>query len=199
MQAIEYFLSQPAVFNLIRKPSAGDQEEVKQFVSSNVKKYGAKTVLDVGCGTGDYVSSIPVSAEYLGIDTSKEYLSYAKNLFKSTNRKFLFQDAVEAKFYKGRKFDVVILISILHHLSDKELAIILPQVKKVTQKAVIVTDIIPDPNGWLPKQLVKLDRGQYVRSKEEKLKILKKYFKVKKVEMLDQKLGTVCGIVCEVK
>lgn len=199
MQVIEYFLSQPVIFNYIRKPIAGDQKEVKEFVSNNIKKYEAKSVLDVGCGTGDYIPTIPTTTQYLGIDTNQQYLSYVKNLFKTTDRKFLFQDATETKFYEDRKFDIVILISILHHLSDEDLAIILPQVSKVAKKAIIVTDIIPDPEGWLPKQLVKLDRGRYVRSKEEKLKLLKKHFKIKDVKMLNQKLGTVCGIVCEVK
>lgn len=199
MQVIEYLFSQPAVFNSIRKPIAGDQKEVKEFVSKNIRKYGAKSVLDVGCGTGDYIVTIPENTQYLGIDTNRQYLSYTKKLFKTKTRKFLFQDATETKFYKERKFDIAILISILHHLSDEDLEIILPQIRKVVKKAVIITDIIPDPKGWLPKQLVKLDRGRYVRSREEKLRILKKYFKIIEVKMLNQKLGTVCGVVCEVK
>ncbi|MFH1407558.1 MAG: class I SAM-dependent methyltransferase [Patescibacteria group bacterium] len=193
---MEYFFSKPVIYNFVRKPIAGDQREVKEFVLTNIKKFRAKSILDVGCGTGDYVPIVPLTVQYLGIDTNEQYLSYVKNHFKAKNRKFLLQDATKTKFYQDKKFDIVILISILHHLSDDELSIILPQIRKVAKKAIIFTDIVPDPGGWLPKLLVKLDRGQYVRSREEKLKLIKKHLKVNNVKMLDQKLATVCGVVC---
>lgn len=65
-------LSQPAFFNSIRRLIAGNQENTKNFVNSTLQHYNVKTVLDVGCGTGDFSTDIPDTMQYLGIDINKK-------------------------------------------------------------------------------------------------------------------------------
>lgn len=197
-QVLTSLLSKPIIFNLIRKIVAGNQSAIKDFVRINLKKYQIKSVLDVGCGTGDYLVTIPATAQYVGIDISRQYLSFAKKHFQADNRQFLLQDACRANFYQDKKFDAVILISIMHHLSNHELSQILSRIKKVNPKVVILTDIIPNPPSMMGKILAKLDRGRYVRPQTEKIRLVEKYFKVVYSEMIPERLAVQLCLVCEI-
>lgn len=195
---ISYILSHPLLFNSIRAVIAGDQRKTKQFVKDNLIKYCAKTVIDVGCGTGDFIKAVPHDVSYLGVDINKKYIDFARKNYQNNQIKFLLQDVTKKAFYKNRSFDAALFISMLHHLSDDELKQILPVIKKITRKVVIIADIIPDPESMLQKIMVRLDRGRFIRPSEEKVKILKKYFKVVKTEIILSRLAIQYGIICEI-
>lgn len=191
-------LEQPGLFNTIRSIIAGNQKQTKNFVNKYLVQYKAKTVLDIGCGTGDFVVSVPDTIEYIGADINRNYISYAARHFENAKRKFILQDVTDAAFYKNRKFDAVLFISMLHHLSDEELKKILPIVKRMTKKVVIIADIIPNPEGFVQKLMVKLDQGKFIRTQQDKITILKKYFKIVHTEIIPSRLAVQFGIICEV-
>lgn len=193
---ISFLLDSPVIFKIFRKLVA-PQGQTKDFVKRYINKYPPKTILDIGFGTGDFMDTIPEDTLYTGIDNNPKYFSYAINNLTGEKREFLLKDALDDDIYSNKSFDIVLMISILHHLSDQELGGILPNIKKVAKKAVIIADIIPNPPGLIPKLLVKLDRGKFVRSEEEKLRILGKYFKVTKTTRIPQGLGVQFGIICE--
>lgn len=195
---ISLLLSQPFVFNKLRIIIAGDQKNTKNFVKKNLLKYRVKTVLDVGSGTGDFVKCIPKNALYFGIDTNSRFIDFSNDNYGNRNTRFLVQDITKKSFYQNKKFDAVLLISMLHHLSDEELEEILPIIKKVTKKVVIIADIIPNPPRILQKIMVKLDLGKYVRSREEKLKILGKHFRIVEVKLISSRLALQLGIICAI-
>ena len=195
---ISFVLAKPTIFNVIRYIIAGSQENTKQFVEKTLRKYKAKTVLDIGCGTGDFADAVPSKTNYLGVDINKQYIMFANDKYASKQKKFLLQDVREKSFYKNKKFDGVLLVSMMHHLSNKELQELLPIVKKIVKKTVIVADIIPDPPGFLRKLMVKFDQGKYIRPQKEKIAILKKYFKIVRTEIVYSRLAVQYCIVCEV-
>lgn len=195
---LSFILSNPILFNNIRLIIAGDQARTKQFVRTNLIKYKVKTVIDVGCGTGDFAEAIPNNVSYLGLDINKKYITFAKQRYSNLNRGFIVKNVLDESFYKSRKFDAVLLISMLHHLSDQELEALLPIVKRITRKVVIVADIIPEPPGILKKLMVRLDRGRFMRSEKEKVSLLGKHLKVVKTEIILSRLAVQLGIVCEV-
>lgn len=186
----------PLFFNLLQRLIA-DQQHVKKFVKLALSKLQPQSILDIGFGTGNFMEVIPKTSRYVGIDNNPRYFSFTKNRFAAPNREIFLQDASDINFYKGRYFDVVMLISILHHLSEEELFKILPAIKKITAKALIITDILPDPPGALPKLLVKLDRGRFIRNSQLKVAILKRYFKIVEVRQIPQGLGVQLGIICQ--
>ena len=195
---ISSVLSKPALFNVIRKIIAGDQENTKQFVKKTLQSYKVKTVLDVGCGTGDFSQAVPKAALYTGVDINASFIAFAKKNFSSKHHVFLRQDVRNKKFYNHKRFDGVMLISMMHHLSNEELQQLLPIVKKITKKTVLVADIIPNPPGILRKLMVSLDQGKYIRPQKEKIAILKKYFKIVDKEIVYSRLAVQYCIVCEV-
>lgn len=186
----------PTFFNLLQRLIA-DQRHVKKFVKSALSKLQPHSILDIGFGTGNLMEVIPKTSRYLGIDNNPRYFSFTKKRFRAPGRQFLLQDASDIDFYKRKEFDVVMLISILHHLSDEQLSKILPAIRQITAKAVIITDILPNPPGALPKLLVKLDRGRFIRSRQLKLTLLKRYFKIVEVKQIPQGLGVQLGIICK--
>lgn len=195
---IHYILSFPFFFNTIRTYVAGDQHKTKMFVYSVLRKYHVKTVLDFGCGTGDFSQAIPKHIKYLGVDLNEKYIVYAQKKYRSQEKNFMIQNVIDQAFYKNKKFDAILLISMLHHLSDDELCLILPVLRKITRKVIVVADLIPNPDGILRKLMVKLDQGRFIRTPEEKIKTLQKYFKVVYTDTIPSRLAIQFGIICEV-
>ncbi len=193
---IESLLSGPHAFNRIRSLIAGDQHNTKSFVRETLLQYHVSSVLDVGCGTGDFVQCVTPTMKYTGADLNKKYIDYARSTYGTRNKTWNVQDVTEKSFYQKSQYDAVLLISMLHHLSDKELDVILPVIKKMTNKIVVVADIIPNPPGFLRKLMVRLDQGRYIRPPEEKRKILNKYFKIVRTVMIPSRLAIQYGIVC---
>ncbi len=190
-------LNNPFLFNLIRKVLAGNQENTKKFVYQNLITYKCKTVLDLGCGTGDFADACPTTISYLGTDLNKKYIQFAKKRFKQhKNKKFIQEDILKSN--RNEKYDAVLLISLMHHFSDEEFKIILQGVKRITNKVVIIADIIPNPPHMIQQIGAKLDRGKFIRPKEEKLKLLKKYFTIVTSELINSRIAVQCGVICEV-
>ena len=94
----------------------------RKFRDEIVKKYlkvslGLK-VLDVGCGPGDLLYSIPCNIDYVGFDYEYSYIEKAKKVFSKRGR-FLHSDVTSFNFNEA-KFDRIVLIGLLHHLEDFE-------------------------------------------------------------------------------
>ncbi len=107
-------------------------------------------------------------------------------------------DILNPAAFTNEKFDAVILISTMHHFSDRELDSLFAIVKKITNKIVIIADIIPNPPSLIQKICVKLDQGKYIRTEKAKIKIVKKYFKINNKITIPSRLAVQYGIVCEV-
>ena len=191
-------LDNPTIFNFVRYLLAGEQKKMKKFIQTHLEKYDCQSVADICSGTGDFAILTPQNATYIGFDFNQDFINYAKNRYKNyKNKKFIKQDVLKLK--NKEKFDAVMLISTVHHFSDDELKILLPAVKKIAKRVVIVADIIPDAPHVLQRFFAKIDRGKYVRPAKEKIKILEKYFKVKTTQNIPTRSAIQFGIICEVK
>lgn len=73
-------------------------------------------VLDVGCGTGRFLSALPASYERVGIDVSKEMLDRAPD-----SGMELLEAGGEAIPFDDDSFDLVTTFAVLHHLIDPAL------------------------------------------------------------------------------
>ena len=166
---------------------------MKVFIRNSLGDKG--NILDIGCGTG-YFSRLFKNANYLGIDSSEEYVGFAN---KKYGGKFFVMDANKMNF-KDKVFDGVLMISFLHHLTDEELNKILKDVRRVLKKdgKLIVIDpmLVPDQKNFIRKFIFKHDRGANGRNKEQILKLLNFYFKVDKYEVKNSISCTYQMYVC---
>jgi len=94
-------------------------EEFANFIKS---KFGSNsiTILEIGCGTGEYTVKIAKKfpkAKIIGLDISPEILEVAKEKCKNCkNVKFISQTAYDTQFAKN-SFDVIVGFYILHHIN----------------------------------------------------------------------------------
>lgn len=195
-----WLLDNPYTFNYVRYLLAGKQIRMKKFIKKYIDEYNCTSVADICSGTGDFAELVPDNAMYIGWDLNKQFVDYAKQRYiGQKNKTFIKADVLTSKRFVSNRFDAVLLISTIHHFSDAELAILLPIVKKITKKVVIIADIIPDPPHLLQKFFARLDRGKYVRPANEKKKVLEKYFRVVKTQPIPTRSAVQYGIICEKK
>lgn len=79
----------------------------------------ATKVLEVGCGTGNYVIALNLlkGCQAWGIDISEEMLSIAKKRTSSIN--FIVQDAIKLDF-PNEFFDFVFSVNVIHHIENHQ-------------------------------------------------------------------------------
>ncbi len=191
-----HILENPHIFNFVISVIAGKQENTKRFVQDTIKKYHCKNIFDICCGTGNFASSCG-SSHYYGIDISHDYINYAKKKYKDdTSKEFKVINVLKEPI-SLHNFDCALLVSTLHHFSDKDLDIIFTKLKRIVKGILIVADLDDSPSGFLRTLMLRLDRGNYIRSNSQKILLLKKYFKVMQTKSIESKLAVQYGIVSQ--
>lgn len=174
------FLDNPNIFNFIRHIIDGGQAE---YLKKTLKKFEYKNILDVGCGTGDFAR---ISEHYTGIDNCKSFIDFCNKKFASKKKRFYIMDANKMNF-KSKSFDASIIINTIHHLTEKEIIGVLRDMSKVSKKAVIILDIIPQKN-IISRFFYSLDRGEYFRVLDKQINLAKKAgLKIKEVSTFKSK------------
>ena len=176
MDLISKLFENEFAYTYLRVLIAGDQQRVKDFIKSQLKKYVCRNILDVCCGTGDFAVVVNGRQTYVGFDNNPKYIAYAKKKYALRNTAFFVKDALS--YDPKEKFDAVLLISTMHHFSDGEMRTILHKVKQRVGKIIIVADLIPNPPNLVSKLFVLMDRGNFIRAREDKVKLLKKDFEI---------------------
>lgn len=186
----------PFFFNSLRYLVTGNQNNIKNFVCTNLKKYRCKNVLDVCCGTADFVQQNGI--KYVGIDINECFISFAKKKYENTTIKLIVGNALSLPF-PNKQFEASLLISTLHHFSDSDLIQLLTEVKRVTKRLVIIADLVYSPPSLIKRFFVRLDQGNYVRPEKQKVIIVSRFFKIKSTKIISAGLAEQYGIVAEVK
>lgn len=95
-------------------------EEMREF--AKLLKPGDR-VLDLGCGNGRLYEVLKdLSISYFGIDNSPELIDFAKKRWgEDEKRRFLVGDATNLDWWDGKKYNVVFVIAVLHHIPGKVL------------------------------------------------------------------------------
>lgn len=122
------------------------------------------TVIDVGCGPAYYFERLP-RVRYYGFDTAPRYIDYARKRW-GDRAEFRCEVFGEPHLAEIPPADAVLLLGLLHHLSDDDSRDLL----KVAAKAlapggrVIAVDTCVEPRqGRISRWMSDHDRGEYVR------------------------------------
>lgn len=128
---------------------------------------GGETVLDVGCGPAYYLDRLP-KVTYFGFDTSQRYIDWASKRWAGRGT-FRCEVLGEQHLAELPKADAVLLLGLLHHLSDDESRELLTVAAKALAPGgrVIAVDTCFEPNqGAISRWMSRNDRGEYVREPE---------------------------------
>jgi radical SAM protein with 4Fe4S-binding SPASM domain len=130
------------------------------------KKYNVKSVIDLGCGTGNFTTLLQrFGFDCTGVDISKEMIEIAKS--KNKNIPWILGDITKIKFKK--KFDAAIcLFDTLNHLTKKrELSIFFKNVSALLKKnGILLFDINTKKKKYFikdnPKEKILLENGKKI-------------------------------------
>lgn len=90
------------------------------WVVRQVRSSGARTVLDVGCGTGNLVARlIPWAGAITGVEPHEATARIASERFKGNEAVQIRQETFELRD-PGEKFGAITLVAVLHHLPLRE-------------------------------------------------------------------------------
>jgi SAM-dependent methyltransferase len=136
-------------------------------------------VLDVGCGPAYYFERLPPGIHYHGFDTSDRYIDYATKRWghRAEFRQEIFN---EDHLTEIPPVNAVMLLGLLHHLSDQQSRELLSLAGRALAPGgrVITVDTCFEPSqGRISRWMSSNDRGEYVREPDGFLTLAHEFFK----------------------
>jgi ubiquinone/menaquinone biosynthesis C-methylase UbiE len=169
--------AQPAVYDTIQRLAGLDV--IRQRLEPRLAETAGRTVLDVGAGTGLYLTCFPASAEYIWLDNDPQKLQGFRRWYPDKRRGFL-GDAARLGL-KDRSVDYATCTNVTHHLDDGQLARCVEELARVVRRKLIVQDAVMTER-FSSRMLWSLDRGSYPRSGEALVAAFQDQFDIQDVE-----------------
>lgn len=132
-----------------------------------------QSILDVGCGTSKILRYLP-EVRYVGIDHNPQYIETSKRVY-GPRGEFIVGDVNDDDLRGRGQFDRILLLGVLHHLSDEEVVRLVSQLAQLLKEGshlITFDNAIVEGQHPLARILAKFDRGKYVRSPNEYRKLL---------------------------
>ncbi|HUW54492.1 MAG TPA: class I SAM-dependent methyltransferase [Rhodanobacter sp.] len=100
-------------------------------IADRVVRTGARSILEIGCGTGQLACLIrdKTTCKYIGFDFSQKRIQYAKQTYPGLS--FVQQDAFQTDLFTTCDYDTVVCTEFLEHIEDDR--IILNRIRKGTR------------------------------------------------------------------
>ena len=126
---------------------------------------GNPSIVDVGCGIGQYCDV--TRGNYLGIDLNCDFISYAsKRRRKNPNATFVCDNA-STLVDDGSRFDIVLMVDVLHHLSEVAGARLLNLTSDLSDQYIVSFEPVKNQTNPLGQWFIDNDRGRYIYSLDE--------------------------------
>jgi SAM-dependent methyltransferase len=123
---------------------------------------GAPSVLDVGCGIGQYCSV--TSGPYLGVDMTERYIEHARRRHRHQTRREFRAANVTTLEAERQVFDIVLMVDFLHHLDDDLCENLLATAARLSRHYVISLEPVQEQQSRLGRWIIDHDRGDHMRS-----------------------------------
>lgn len=169
-------LEHPFLYTTYQKLVGGYRAR-KLFVQNNLNIKSGDKLLDIGCGPGDILDFLP-EVDYTGLDMDEKYIERAKKKY-SHRGDFFCQGVDDLQLNLSNNYDKVICTGVLHHL-DYNQCIKLMQYAKDALKTngvfISFDGVFIENQNKIAKYFLKKDRGQFIRTTPEYLKLAKEIF-----------------------
>lgn len=140
-------------YDSIHLQAGAEHETACRFISALLPLIGAKTVLDIGCGTGRAVEFLRQHHPTLtihGIEPVEALLQVAR---KKLGHDGLVRGDGRHLPYGDRAYDVVIETGILHHVKRPE--VVVKEMERVANRAIFISDHNIFGQGTVPARMTK--------------------------------------------
>lgn len=161
---IRAILSFPVIYDALQAVM-GAKKARQELASDFIRAEAGFRILDLGCGTAEILKYIPGTVEYWGCDISPEYIAAAKAEY-GDRAHFILGSPGELDFVNYPKFDCVLALGVLHHLSDDEAKGLFALAKQALNDAgrmVTIDPCLALGQNPMARFLILRDRGQNVR------------------------------------
>jgi len=157
-----------------------------KFVSDLISPKPGLRFLDVGCGTADVLRHLP-QIEYLGIDSNNHYIEIARQRY-GDRGDFQVADVRDSEFSSRGRFDRILLLGVLHHLSDPECSELLARLALILEPDGYLVTLDPafqEQQGLISWLVSRSDRGRFVRHHERYRELLQTNFSLETAVIRD--------------
>lgn len=137
------------------------------FVQHYLCPQRGERFLDLGCGTGQILNSMP-PLDYWGLDSNQRYIDFASKKFKDRGN-FIAADIDRTPWPVTGLFDRAVAIGVLHHLPDDQVLKLLKTVRALLKrggKFITMDGCYEKGQNPVARMLLSMDRGKYVRTRE---------------------------------
>ena len=177
-------LSIPWMYEFIQT-AVGAGKARKIIAADYLKVRAGDHVIDVGCGTGEMIKSLPVGVRYVGFDLSEPYIRSARSQFGAQGR-FECADVAYSRNLNLPAADVAYAIGLLHHLDDDQVVDLLRSLAEIIKpggRVITVDPTLFDGQNRVAAFVAKRDRGRNVRSPSEYAVLARSVFPYAKHEV----------------
>jgi SAM-dependent methyltransferase len=156
----------------------GGESARKTYLAEYVKPAPKDKILDIGCGPADILDYLP-AVNYTGLDISPEYISSAKERFGSKGRFYCGDVGLATIEGEQGSFDLVLAIGVVHHLDDAQAYKLFALARRVlnpTGSLITYDGCYVPQQSQIARWLLGNDRGKFVRTQEEYLRLASAHF-----------------------
>src|ERR1700690_503866 len=151
-----YYTETASSYDRMHAHESADDPSLRQFVISIFQMVGARSILEVGSGTGrglqDFAAALP-GALVCGVDPVRALLQ--QGVAAGNNQTVsLLQASGDSLPFADASFDAVSEFSVLHHVANP--SAVIKEMLRVARKAVVIVDCNRFGQGSFPARLFKL-------------------------------------------
>lgn len=105
--------------------------------------------LDIGCGPGTLIGSLPGNSPSLGVDIASNQIAYAQSHYAGTNK--IFKTIVPGKLpFDDNSFDLITLVELIEHIEDEGCEALLSEATRTLEPGGRIIVSTPNYQGLWP-------------------------------------------------
>lgn len=175
-------ISIPSVYNVVQFVAGADMYRTA-MVRDHIKPFDGCTIVDIGCGTGEYLEYIArhcANFEYYGFDGEAKYIEHARQRYASMpNAHFVHKvlTAQDAAQFKGA--DIAIAMGVMHHMNDDVVLTLLRVAKAALKRGGRLVTYDPglyERMSFMERFFARFDRGRSIRSESGYAGLIRQVF-----------------------
>ena len=177
MSALGRLANDPRVYDAVQALAGAGK--VRERLRPHTSSFAGTRVLDVGAGTGGYVSVVPDPAEYVAVDLDEAQLARLAEKWPHVTTQV--GDATKLAYEPG-SFDNALCTFLVHHLDDEGLAAFTAALRTAVRDRLVLVDPLRAERRLRSRLLWSIDRGSHPRSADELLAAVGRDFTIEHEE-----------------
>lgn len=174
---IHSIVAQPIVYDAVQRLAGVDY--LRRQLQPYIAETDGQIVLDVGAGTGLFLSAFPETTKYLWLDNDPQKLRGFRARA-SSDIPAILGDATNIAL-KDKSVDYATCTAVAHHLTDAQLDQLVSELARVVRKKLFLLDPL-DTDAWQSAAMWKYDRGSYPRTAQTLTTTVERRFAIEQSE-----------------